>query len=327
MSLHPQVKAMLEEMESLGLPPAETLTPEVLRETRMQVRPGEPVAWVEDRRIPRRPLDIKSLNLPQIEENNPSGDVLVRIYRPQTEGVLPALVWYHGGGWVLGSLETADQVCRALANAAGCAVVSVDYRLAPEHPFPAGLEDAYSALLWVLADGNGVGIDRSRVAVGGDSAGGNLAAAAALLAREGVGMGEAETHRPCFQFLIYPVTQHGFDTPSYSENATGYFLTQAMMRFFWNHYLRRPEDGQNPLASPLLANDLKGLPPAWVATAQYDPLRDEGEAYANRLKEAGVTVESVRYDGMIHGFFANPDLEVGRQALADGAQRLKKALA
>jgi len=226
----------------------------------------------------------------------PTGPVPIRIYRP-AEGPLPVVVFFHGGGWVLCNLDTHDDLCRALANGTGAAVVSVDYRQPPEHPFPAAVDDAYSAVQWVAGQADELGIDRDRVAVAGDSAGGNLAAAVCLMAR----------HRSSppirFQLLIYPVLAHAFDTASYLEKATGYFLTADHMRWYWDQYLADPADGRHQYASPLYAERLDGLPPAHIVTGEHDPLRDEGEAYAGRLREVGVDVTNVRYGGMFHGFF------------------------
>jgi acetyl esterase len=207
------------------------------------------------------------------------------------------LVYFHGGGWVLGGIETHDGVCRELANAAGCVVVSVDYRLAPEHKFPAAVEDCYAATQWAAAHAGDLGADARRLAVGGDSAGGNLAAVVSQMAPDRGGPPIV------FELLVYPVTTAAFDTPSYRDNAEGYLLTAGDMRWFWNHYLNGPADADNPYASPLRATRLAGLPPALVITAEFDPLRDEGEQYAQRLEEAGVPTRLIRYDGMIHGFF------------------------
>jgi acetyl esterase len=252
----------------------------------------------------------------------PVGAIPLRVYAPSAGRALPGIVYFHGGGFVIGSLDSHDGTCRALANASGCSVVSVDYRLAPEHRFPAAPEDCYAALRFVAERGAELGIDPRRLALAGDSAGGNLAAVTALLARERRGPDLR------FQLLIYPVADHRFDTASYRDNAEGYFLTAAMMRWFWGHYLERPEQGDDPLASPLRAKDLAGLPPAQVITAEYDPLRDEGEAYAARLREAGVATELLRYPGQIHGFFSLYDaLDDGRAAVERAGAALRAALA
>jgi acetyl esterase len=214
---------------------------------------------------------------------------------------------------VVGDLDTHDGTCRSLTKLAGCVTVSVDYRLAPEHKFPIPAEDAFAATQWAAANA---------ASLGGDSAGGNLAAAVTLMARERGGPHLAE------QLLIYPVTNFSFDTSSYESNALGYLLTRDVMRWFWDHYLPSEEDGHNPLASPLQAPDLRGLPPALVITAEFDPLCDEGEAYGERLREAGVPVTVSRYDGMIHGFVGLAGIfPQGRRALQESADALRHAFA
>lgn len=225
------------------------------------------------------------------------GDLRVplRVYRPRSSSSpVPALVYLHGGGWVVGNLDSHDGVCRALARRAGCTVVSVDYRLAPEHPFPAAVDDAWAATTWVADSADELGIDPQKIAVGGDSAGGNLAAAVATLARD-------HDVPLCLQLLVYPVLEFSFDRPSYAENATGFGLTAAAMRWYWDKYLADDGDGASPLASPLRAPALANVAPAHVITVEFDPLRDEGEAYAGRLREAGVAVSTRRFEGLIHG--------------------------
>ncbi|HIG00948.1 MAG TPA: alpha/beta hydrolase, partial [Myxococcales bacterium] len=222
------------------------------------------------------------------------------------------------GGFVIGDLDTHDGTCRELAVGAECLVVSVDYRLAPEHPFPAAPEDCYAATAWLAEHCAELGGDPARLAVGGDSAGGNLAAAVALMARERGGPPLAH------QLLIYPVTDYGFDTASYRENAEGYMLTRPLMEWFWNHYLADPAQGDNELASPLRAASLAQLPPATVITAEFDPLRDEGEAYAQRLSEAGVKTEMTRYDGVFHGFFGmGAAIDKAKQAVDEACTALR----
>lgn len=221
----------------------------------------------------------------------------VRAYVPAgapTGKPLPAIVFAHGGGWCLCSLDLYDNPCRALANATGCVIFSVDYRLAPEHKFPVPLDDFYRALCWVADKAPALGIDATRLAVGGDSAGGNLAAAAALMARDQAGPALAH------QLLLYPALDFAFDTASYQRYAEGHSLTREAMRFCWSAYLNDPADGANAYAAPLRAGSLKDLPPATVLVCEYDPLHDEGVAYAQRLCDDGVAAQCVRLDGMIH---------------------------
>jgi len=233
---------------------------------------------------------------------------------------MAVLVFFHGGGWVIGNLDTHDMVCRALANAAGCLVVSVDYRLAPEARFPAAAEDCYAATAWVAEHARSLGGDGSRIAVGGDSAGGNLSASVALMARDRGGPPIA------FQLLIYPVAAADFETASYRACAEGYGLSRADMIWFWDHYVPDTRDRANPYVAPLGADDLSGLPSALVITAEYDPLRDEGEALAAKLSAAGVPTTLARYDGQIHGFVSNYTvMEQGRVAIDQAAAALRTA--
>jgi acetyl esterase len=264
---------------------------------------GEDVGAVVDRTVPEPA----------------GGEVPVRIYSPAgvETGTLPTLVWFHGGGWVLGSLDSADFICRGIANRAGCRVISTEYRLAPEATFPAAVDDCFAVTKWAAA---AQGVDATALAVGGDSSGGNLATVVAQLARDQGGPALA------FQVLVYPITNHRFDTPSYHEYADGYFLTRDAMVWFWTHYLAEAGDGNNPLASPLRAATLAGLPPAIVVTAEFDILRDEAEAYAARLRLDGVPVELVRYDGQIHGFFGNAMIDDGIAAIDRVSAALRTAL-
>ncbi len=302
MSLHPEAKAALEELCRLG-GAAETVAE--ARAARIRMAEGleaEPVASVEEVGIP-----------------GPGGELKVRIYRPEDQP-LGILVYFHGGGWVVGNLDTHDASCRALANATPCVVVAVDYRLAPEHKFPAAVEDAYAATVWAFENRAGL-LDRgSRVAVGGDSAGGNLAAVVALMARD------QGYPKVAYQLLIYPVTDYNLDTESYRAYGEGYFLTRQKMAWYWELYLRGEADGAHPYASVLRAPDVSGVAPALVITAEYDVLRDEGEAYARRLWDAGVTAMSLRYGGMIHGFFSLARTRTARRhAVAASAAGLRWA--
>ena len=284
MALDPAAVGLLQQLEEAGMPPLNEMSPadaRVAAEGFVALGgPGEEMAEVSERTIP-----------------GPHGDIPIRIYRPEPGESAPCLVYYHGGGWVIGTPDSTDAICRAVAKRAGCVVVSVDYRLSPEHKFPIPLDDCFAATRWVADNAAELGVDPNRIAVGGDSAGGNLAAAVSIRARDEGGPALR------MQLLVYPVTNHDFSTPSYAENGEGNLLTTDMMRWFWDHYVNGPEDSANPLCSPLRAEDLSNLPPAFVITAEYDPLRDEGEAYAAALTKAGVSVTHTRYDGMIHAFW------------------------
>ena len=226
-----------------------------------------------------------------------AGSIPVRIYTPSGSGPFPVVIYYHGGGWVIGDLDSHDNICRKIANRVSAVVLSVGYRLAPEHTFPAAAEDAYAALKWASTNSKEINGIKNRIAVAGDSAGGNLSAVVSLMTRDRNGPAIAG------QVLIYPATNLSeFNTVSYKDFSNGYYLTKRYMEKFRELYLPDRKDWNNPYASPLLANNLKGLPPALVITDQFDVLRDEGEAYAERLKEAGVPVRSTRYSGVIHGF-------------------------
>jgi len=287
MALDPQAANVIDLIVKSGRPPYHQLSPkearQMFRDTRPASTPPAPqIGGVRD-----------------LMAETSSGSVPLRVYRPTGVGDsqrLPALVFFHGGGWVIGDLETHDVLCRQLAADAGVSVISVDYRVAPEHKFPAAVDDAWAATLWVLAHASELGIDAARLAVGGDSAGGNLAAVVALLARD-VG-----SPRIGLQILIYPVTDLVSESRSYADLADGYMLTRDSMRWFKAQYLASEADAADWRVSPLRAPSLAGLPPALVITAGYDPLRDEGEAYARRLREAGVSVDAVCFGGMIHGF-------------------------
>jgi acetyl esterase len=247
--------------------------------------------------------------------------VPVRLYTPLGNGPFPVVVYLHGGGWTIGSLSGYDALTRKLASDTGAIVVSVEYRLAPEHPFPAAVDDSWTALQWTAKHAPDFGGDATRLAVAGDSAGGNLSAVMAIAARDAGGPALA------LQALIYPVTDHDFSRASYTENGTGYFLERASMEYFFDAYTRGGTSASDPRISPLHAADLAGVATALVVTAEFDPLRDEGEAYADRLLAAHVGVERTRYDGMIHGFFSMPALlEGGRAAFRQVVSALRAAL-
>jgi len=306
MPLHPQVKVVLDLMAKAG-PPMHHLTPEEAREQILAMRANkgevEAVGKVEDRTV-----------------KGPGGDIPIRIYTPNGRGPFPLLVYFHGGGWVVGSIETLDVSCRSLTNLANCITVSVDYRLAPEHKFPAAPDDCYAATTWTALNAASIHGDPKRMAVGGESAGANLAAAVTLMAQERGAPSIA------LQLLLYPVTDYACNTPSCRENAEGYFLTTEMMRWFWNHYLRNDADGENPFASPLRAKRLQGLAPAVIYTAEFDPLRDEGADYAKKLREAGIAVEYKCHEGLIHGYMGMAKaVEPAGEALQEAAAALRKA--
>jgi acetyl esterase len=265
--------------------------------------PVDDVGSVNDRTIP-----------------GPAGEIPVRVYTPLKSGAgRGVLVYFHGGGWVIGDLDSHDAVCRAVSNAAECVVVSVHYRLAPEHRYPAAADDAYAATVWVAEHAVELGVEPTQVAVGGDSAGGNLAAVVALMARDRGGPALA------FQSLVYPVVDTGFETPSYTENGEGYSLGRADMGWFLDHYVEASARLE-PYAAPLRAAHHRDLPPALVITAEYDPLRDEGEAYAARLQQAGVPVTVRRIPGMMHGFVSQLGVfHQSRAAIAEIGSALKSA--
>ncbi|QQQ79512.1 alpha/beta hydrolase [Saccharothrix sp. 6-C] len=288
-------------------PPLYTLSVEEARAAdlaaiRAAAGAGEPVRHVTDRRLP-----------------GPGGDLPIRVYRPvDAAGPLPTVVYFFGGGWALGSIDTSDEICRALANAVPCQVITVGYRLAPEHKFPAAVDDCRTAVAWIAANAAELGVDPDRLAVAGDSAGGNLAAVVTL-DRDGPPLAA--------QVLVYPNTDHRGDTGSMRENDDPAAFNRRSVAWYWGHYLANPDDGRDPRASPLLAEDLTGLPPALVITAEHDPLRDEGEQYADRLREAGVPVVATRYLGTAHGFFAMSGVvDAAREARAEVAAFLRAHL-
>jgi len=309
MPLDREVEAFLKQLAEAGGPALNELSPAEARQTALQMAAlggeAEPVASVVDRTIP-----------------GPAGEIPVRIYTPEGEGPFPVLLYFHGGGWVIGSPDAVHATCALLANRAGAVVVSVDYRMAPEHKFPAAAEDCYAAAAWVAENAPSLNGDPRRIAVAGDSAGGNLAAVVALMARE------KGFPQLAYQVLIYPVTDRNFETASYRQNGADYFLTTAMMEWFWNHYINSEADGSDWRASPLRSADASNLPPAFVITAEFDPLRDEGEAYARKLAEAGNIVTVKRYLGQIHGFCTLLGaMPAGRRALEEAAAHLRLAFA
>jgi len=302
---HEEILAMLEMMAQGPVPSFSSLSPAGAREFNQGMFPvasdPTPVGDTLDLSVTDRDVDI-------------------RVYVPEGEGPYPTLLYFHGGGWVISNVELYDETCRRFSAGADCMVISVDYGLAPEHSFPSPLKDCYAVAEWVFDNALPMQVDTENVAIGGDSAGGNLAAAVTQMARDFDG--------PTFdhQLLVYPVTDHNFSTQSYEENGDGGLITEADMRWFWDHYLNDDIEGQHPYASPLKAQSLDGLPPATVVTCGFDPLRDEGAAYANRLEEADIEVDHLHYDDATHGIVqmvTEPmDLTLGNELIDDAGESL-----
>jgi acetyl esterase len=309
MSVHPEIQQILDTIKSRNPPPIYTLTPAEAREAMLKARKifvAEPpaIARVEDREMP-----------------GPGGPIKLRLFADSKAPNLPLLLWFHGGGWVIGNLDTHHDLCCRLARHTGALVVSVDYRLAPEHKFPACVDDAVAALHWAAHHGAEIGGDPARIAVGGDSAGGHLAAVVSQVARDAGG----PTVR--FQLLVYPAVLHDLTAPSMIRNAKGYFLETEGMRWFYSHWFKNPKDVESPLAGPMRAKSLQGLPAAYVVTAGYDPLCDEGTAYAKRLKESGVRTLHKHYEDATHAFFTMTVTKITNQAIQDASKAVRAALA
>jgi acetyl esterase len=309
MPLDPQVQAVLDKIRAAGNPEYWQMTPAQARDWHnrkagiLDVKP-EPVFATRDRTIP-----------------DPAGGIPVRIYvpRPPT-GLFPVLVWLHGGGHVVGNLDSYDALCRQLALQGDCIVVSVGYRLAPEHRFPAGVLDSFAALEWAGRNAEELGGDPARIAIGGDSAGGNLAAVCAILARD------AGAPALCFQLLVYPRTAPDEELPSHYAFAEGHLLTRKTILWFHDHYRASPADRADFRYAPLICPDLSRLPPALVIVGEYDPLHDDGVAYAKRLEEAGNSVELADYPGMVHPFFSmGGAVDAGQRAVTQAALALRHA--
>lgn len=315
--LDPEAKALLEAVKASGRPDLSTLTPpearKVYKETRAAITPDPPEVSEVD----------------NIAAPGPNGPIPLRYYRPagvDKKELLPVLVFYHGGGWVIGDLDTHDIACRGLANEARCAVVSVDYRMGPEFKFPAAVEDAYAAMHWVATEDKHLRINPKKLAVGGDSAGGNLAAVVAILARDKLRAGEEGVPKIAYQLLVYPATDMHMKTASHARYGKDHLLTRDSMDWFQAQYLNDETDRLDWRASPLLAKHLDGLPPAYIVVAGHDPLRDEGEAYAHALKQAGVPVAFREFPGQVHGFMlAGRVVPQANQAIAEMGVALKLA--
>ena len=308
--LDPQVAGLLKQMAALKVPELHTLGAKAARELfdgpSMKLLMGKPekVAKVEDLKIP-----------------GSAGQIPIRVYTPEGKGPFPVFVYLHGGGFVVGTIALGENLCRVVANKASCVAVSVEYRLAPEHKFPAAVDDAYEATKWAAKNANQINGDPNRIAVGGDSAGGNLSAVVSLRARD-----EGEKF-PVYQVLMYPVTQQDMHaTGSRTEFSEGYFLTGGDMLWFGDQYFEKNQNRRVPYASPLLAPKLSGLPPALIITAGFDPLRDEGEAYGEKLKKSGIPVKISRYEGMIHGFISmDAVISKAKDAMTEVATSLSNA--
>lgn len=305
MPLDSESQAFIDYLNSLGNPPSETVSPQEARKNFSKIfqSPGPELELVEDRFIP-------SIN----------GDIPIRFYKPSKSKQLPLLVWFHGGGMLVGDLDSADGIARFLCSGSECSVVSVDYRLSPENKFPAALEDCYNVTKWIFDHPKDFDTNPEQIAVGGDSAGGNLAAAVSIMSRD-----KKQPHI-AHQLLVYPMLDCNFSTSSYIDNSEGYLLTKSAMKSYWNQYLATEKDKDNPYALPLQLKDYSNLPPALIITTEFDPLRDEGELYAKRLKDSKVNVVCTRYDGVFHGFFGRTTLiKKGRLAMDEACLSLKKA--
>jgi acetyl esterase/lipase len=311
----PQMQAVLTELQKLGAQPVEKLTP---TQARTQPSPADAVkAVLKNQGKSTEPMPVGKVENRSIA--GPAGQIPIRIYWP-TKGnsPFPVVHYIHGGGWVIADLDTYDATPRAIANAANAIVVSTHYRQAPEHPFPAAHEDTWAAYQWIVANAGSLGGDPKRIAIAGESAGGNMAAATTLLAKaKGVQM-------PIHQLLVYPVADYGFNTPSYQENAKAKPLSKEGMQWFFDKYLTNPQQGQDPLISIIDAKDLKGLPPTTIITAEIDPLRSEGKRYADLLQQAGVQVDYKNYEGVTHEFFGmGAVVDKAKEAVQQAAAGLK----
>ncbi len=310
--LHPQARALLDLIEARAVPPTHTLSPADAR------------SLYRDRRALAQPAPQAVASVADMQADGPHGTIPLRLYKPLPAAVaaLPLLVYFHGGGWTMGDLGTHDTLCRELANGAGCAVLAVDYRMGPEHRFPAAVDDCIAATRWAHAHAGALGLDPTRIAVGGDSAGGNLAAVVAIAARDAGDLPLA------YQLLIYPATDMRATAPSHTSNGQGYLLTSDTIRYFHDHYIDSRRHDTDWRASPLLHTDLAKLPPALVLTAGFDPLRDEGAAYAVALTAAGNRATYVCFERQIHGFITmGRVLDEANTAVALCAAEVRRAFA
>lgn len=310
MPLDPQAEALLKDFKDSGAQPYETMTPAEGR-----------VAVLGFKDLGGQPENVASVDHHFIP--GPTADLPVWVYRPShaSGGPLPALIYFHGSGWVIANIGVCDSFSRSLANRTGCVVIAVNYQKAPEHKFPVPLDDCYAATRWVFDNASEIGLDAGRIGVIGDSAGGNLAAAVTLRTRDEKGPQLA------YQVLVYPAVQYGWDTPSALANAEGFLLQRGSLEYFWKHYVKSPIDGTNPYCSPLAAEDHSGLPPALIVSAEFDPLCDDGRNYANKLVAAGVPVKFRLYEGMIHGFlWMSGVLDQSKALLDEIGREVKSAI-
>lgn len=305
-TLHPQAESLLKELATERTPPVDALSPAAVR------------AASRDRFVRSETPDVGG-RVRTLEIAGPESELPIRVYEPGGDAPHPVLVYFHGGGWVRGDLDTHDELCRDMTQRVGCLTLSVGYRRAPEHPFPAAAVDAHGAFKWAAEHVESLGGDPERIAVAGDSAGGNLATVSALMARD------RDDPAPVRQVLFYPATDHAFDTDSYREYDDDPVLSRAAMEWYWDQYLDRALDGRHPYAAPLAARDLSGMPPTTVITAGIDPLRDDGRAYADRLADAGVPVSYSEYDDVFHAFVSFPELDRAGEARAEAATALRDA--
>lgn len=308
MTLDPQAKALLDKIKQSGAPAYNTLP---VQEARILYDKASELAQGE----PPTPQSVSTLKIP-----GPASELDALLYRPDGGDKLPVLIYFHGGGYTIGSLKSHDCVCRTLCVEAHCIVIAVDYRLAPEHKYPSAVDDCFTATQWIANNVDSLGGDAERIAIGGDSAGGNLAAVVCIKARE------AGAPKLIHQLLIYPGTDMSCSFPSHKTFGQGYRLTNELIDWFYQHYFEPDSDIDNWLASPLNAEDLSELPAAFVLSAGFDPLQDENKAYADKLVQAGVPVKYSHYEGMLHGFIAMPGLfDKAREALSECAAELRKA--
>ncbi|GJM14492.1 MAG: acetylhydrolase [Pseudohongiella sp.] len=308
MALDPQAKLLLERIEAANAPNYEEVSPEQAR-----------IMYDKASEVLKGP----NPDMHSIEESSApgvAGDIPLRIYRPNAKRDLPLLVFYHGGGYVIGSLDSHDIVCRGISLQAECVVIAVDYRLAPEHKYPAAVEDAWSALEWIAQNSDSLGFDAARIAVGGDSAGGNLATVVSLMARD-KGLPSL-----CLQLLIYPGTDLECGYPSHDSFGSDYRLTKSLIGWFMDNYFTPDDNRSHWQASPMNATDHSNVPPAFVLSAGFDPLQDEEFAYSEKLRQAGISVEHSHYEGMIHGFITMPGvLDKANEAISECARQLREA--